>query len=79
MAAALPATPGYIGTLQLAVSLALVQVYGVTPEPVLACALAWHAVNFPPITVLGLWYTRRLGISLTDFRGRGAKPPGSSP
>jgi len=72
-AAALPATPGYVGTLQAAVSVSLVQVYGVPPEPVLACAVAWHAVNFPPITVLGLWYTRRLGISLKDFRGKGAR------
>lgn len=71
--AALPGPPGYVGTLQLAVSLALVQVYGVAPEPVLACAVAWHAVNFPPITVMGLWYTRRLGISLKDFRGGGAR------
>ena len=74
MAAALPGPPGYVGTLQVAVSIALVQVYGVAPEPVLALAIAWHAVNFPPITVLGLWYTRRLGISLRDFRGRGPKP-----
>ena len=73
-AAALPTTPGYVGTLQAAVYVALVQVYGVAPEPVLACAVGWHAVNFPPITVLGLWYTRRLGISLKDFRGRGAQP-----
>lgn len=74
MAAALPATPGYVGTLQVAVSLALVRVYGVAPEPVLACAVAWHAVNFPPITVLGLWYTRRLGISLRDFGARTPEP-----
>ena len=79
MAAALPATPGYIGTLQGAVSLALVGVYGVAPEPVLACAVAWHAVNFPPITVLGLWYARRLGISLKDFRGRGSEPGNPAP
>lgn len=72
-AAAAPNTPGYVGTLQVAVSVALVQVYGVAPEPVLACAVGWHAVNFPPITVLGLWYTRRLGISLKDFRGGRAK------
>ncbi len=70
MAAALPNTPGYVGTVQIAVSLALVQVYGVASEQVLAFAVAWHAVNFPPITVLGLWYTRRLDISLRNFRGR---------
>lgn len=74
MAAALPATPGYLGTLQGAVSLALVGVYDQAAEPVLACAVAWHAVNFPPITVLGLWHARRLGISLKDFRGRGSEP-----
>lgn len=73
MAAALPNTPGYIGTLQVAVSFAVVQVYGVAPEPVLAFAVAWHAVNFPPVTVLGLWYTRRLGISLRDYGGAYAK------
>lgn len=72
LAVALPSTPGYVGTLQAAVSLALVQVYGVPAEPVLACAVGWHAANLPPITVLGLWYTRRLGISLKDFRGGGA-------
>ena len=77
-AAALPATPGYVGTLQAAVSVALVQVYGVEAEPALACAVGWHAVNFPPITVLGLWYTRRLGISLRDFRGRGTEAGGPS-
>ena len=72
-AAALPATPGYVGTLQAAVSVALVQVYGVPPEPVLACSVGWHAVNFLPITLLGLWQIRRLGISLRDFRSGGAK------
>lgn len=77
-AAALPATPGYVGTLQAAVSVALVQVYGVAPEPALACAVGWHIVNLPPITVLGLWYTRRLGISLRDFRGRGTGTGGAS-
>ena len=77
-AAAAPNTPGYVGTLQVAVSVALVQVYGVAPEPVLACAVGWHAVNFPPITVLGLWYTRRLGISLKDFRGRATEAAGTS-
>jgi len=77
-AAAAPNTPGYVGTLQVAVSVALVQVYGVAPEPVLACAVGWHAVNFPPITVLGLWYTRRLGISLKDFRGRATQVAGRS-
>ena len=72
-------TVGYVGTLQAAVLLALVEVYGVAPETALAFAVAWHAVNFPPITILGLWYTRRLGISLKDFRGRGPEPVNAVP
>ena len=79
MAAAFPNTPGYVGTLQIAVSLALVQVYGVAPEPVLAFAVAWHVVNFPPITILGLWHTRRLGISLRNFARRGPEPVNAAP
>ena len=73
-AASLPVTVGYVGTLQAAVLLSLVEVYGVAPETALAMAVAWHAVNLPPITILGLWYTRRLGISLKDFRRRGPEP-----
>ena len=70
LAAAIPAAPGYVGTLQAAVSISLVQVFGADPEAVLACAVGWHAANLPPITLIGLWYGRRLGVSL-------ARPGGS--
>ena len=82
VAVTLPAAPGYLGTFQIGASLALVEIYSVGSELALGFAVGWHLINFFPITLAGLWYTRRLGISLKEFRGRrgegaGAAPPGS--
>ena len=71
VAVSVPAAPGYVGTFQVGASLALVGVYGIEEAPALGFALGWHFVNFFPVTLAGLWYTRRLEISLKDFRGRG--------
>lgn len=73
VAVAMPAAPGYLGTFQLGASVALVEVYGVAEEAAGAFALGWHFVNFFPITLAGLWYARRIGISFRDFRTRGAR------
>ena len=82
VAVTLPAAPGYLGTFQIGASLALVEVYAIGNEPALGFALGWHVVNFFPITLAGLWYARRLGLSLREFRGRrgegaSAATPGS--
>ncbi len=78
VAVTLPAAPGYLGTFQIGASLALVEVYGVGSEPALGFALGWHLVNFFPITLAGLWHTRRLGISLKEFRGRRGEGAGAT-
>ncbi len=70
MAVSVPAAPGYIGTFQAGVSLALVVVYGVAEAPALGFAVGWHLVNFVPITALGLWYCRHLGLRWKDLRGK---------
>lgn len=76
VAVAMPApAPGYLGTFQLGASVALVEVYGVAAETTLGFAVGWHIVNFFPITLAGLWYARRIGISFGDFRQRRAGPP----
>lgn len=72
VAVAMPAPPGYVGTFQVGASVALVEVYGVADEAALAFALGWHFVNFFPITLAGLWYARRIGISFRDFQREGA-------
>ena len=74
-AVAIPAAPGYVGTFHASAALALSQVYGVADEPALGFAFGWHLGSFFPVTFMGLWYARRLGASLKDFRWR--REPGA--
>lgn len=68
-ALAVPApAPGYGGLWQGGAKVALVSVYGVAEEPVLAYALAWQLAASVPTVGLGLWYARRLGVSIRAAR-----------
>lgn len=66
IAVMVPASPGYIGTYHYACFKALT-VFGVTGEKALSVALVIHAVNFFPITLLGLYYLIRGRLSLTGL------------
>ncbi len=72
LAVTVPAAPGYFGTLQAGAKIALVNVYGVATAPALGFAVGWHLGSFFPITLMGLWYARRLGVSLKDISGQGS-------
>jgi len=63
---AIPAGPGFFGTFQFAAIFALESVYGVASEPTQAFAWAYHLGGFFPITFIGLWYARSLGLSLGE-------------
>lgn len=67
-------TPGYFGTFQAGSVLALRDVYGVAEAPALGFAVGWHLGAFVPITLMGLWYARRIGVSIGELRvaGEGA-------
>jgi uncharacterized protein (TIRG00374 family) len=65
-AVAIPAGPGFFGTFQVGAIFALQTVYGVASEPTQAFAWAYHLGGFFPITFIGLWYARSLGLSLGD-------------
>lgn len=68
-AVSIPApAPGYGGLWQVGAKVALVDVYGVAEEPVLAYALVWQLATSVPIVALGLWYARRLGVSFRDAK-----------
>ncbi len=41
-------------------------VWGTASEPALAFAVGFHIAGFVPVTVLGLYYLWRLGISWRD-------------
>ena len=64
--ASLVPAPGFFGTFHAAVRIALSDIYGAAEAPALGFAFGWHLGSFVPITLMGLWYARRLGVSLRD-------------
>jgi uncharacterized protein (TIRG00374 family) len=65
---ALPAAPGFFGTFHYSVDFALSTVYGVAEAQTLAFAYGYHLGGFIPVTLIGLWYARELGLSLGEVR-----------
>jgi uncharacterized protein (TIRG00374 family) len=63
---ALPAAPGFFGTFHISAQFALETVYGAGAFETLAFAYAYHLGGFIPITLLGLWYVRSVGVSLSE-------------
>jgi 4-diphosphocytidyl-2-C-methyl-D-erythritol kinase len=64
---ALPSAPGFFGTFHAAAAWALEGVYGVEAARSLAFAYGYHLGGFFPVTIIGLWYARRMGLSLRDM------------
>lgn len=62
-------TPGFFGTFHAAATLALADVYAVPEASALGFAVGWHLGGFFPITIIGLWYARKLGLSLREMGG----------
>lgn len=62
---AIPSSPGFFGPFEAAAKLGLLP-YGVSPNLIISFATTYHITTFVPITIIGLWYVRRLGISWSD-------------
>ena len=69
LAVAVPSAPGFVGTFHAGAKLALTNVYGVAAASAIGFAFGWHLGGFIPITLMGLWYARRIGLSMRDLRG----------
>lgn len=67
IAVLVPASPGYIGTYHYACFKALTA-FGIGSEKAVSVALVIHALNFFPITLLGLYYLARGRMSLAGLR-----------
>ncbi len=65
---ALPAAPGFFGTFHASAAFALDTVYQAGEVQTLAFAYGYHLGGFIPVTLIGLWYTRKLGLSLGDVQ-----------
>ena len=74
IAVSVPAAPGFFGTFHMGVKLALVDVYLVAAGPALGFAFGWHLGGFIPVTAMGLWYARKLGLSLGEMARSGSEP-----
>ena len=64
---ATPAAPGFFGTFHFGAGWAL-SVFGVPDARALAFAFGYHLGGFIPVTVIGLYYAGRIGLSMGDVR-----------
>ncbi len=62
---AVPAAPGFFGTFHYWANWAL-SVFGVPAPSSLAFAFGYHLGGFIPVTLIGLYYASRIGLSLKD-------------
>jgi uncharacterized protein (TIRG00374 family) len=67
LAVAAPSTPGFFGPFEAAAKAGLA-LYGVSNNMAIAWALPYHVLSLIPITVIGLWYLGRSGISFADLK-----------
>lgn len=65
-AVAAPSSPGFFGVFEAAARIGL-GVYGVAPTDTVSFATSYHILSFIPVTVIGLWYIRRFGLSLSEM------------
>lgn len=63
----IPSAPGFFGTFHAAAVIGLHEVYGVGEGATLAFAFGYHLGGFIPVTLMGLWYAGKLGITLRDM------------
>lgn len=66
-AVAVPSSPGFFGTFHAGVTVGLLGVYGVGAGQTLAFAFGFHLGGFIPVTLIGLYYAWRLGLSLEEI------------
>jgi len=76
---AAPAAPGFFGTFHFGAGWAL-SLFGVPDAQSLAFAYGYHLGGFIPVTVIGLYYAGKIGLSLEDVgssaeRGKTAVAP----
>lgn len=68
LAVSIPQAPGFIGVWQLAASAVLQPIFGAEPERALAFGFGIHLAGFIPVTLIGLYYAWKLGLSLQDVQ-----------
>ncbi|MDX1395080.1 MAG: lysylphosphatidylglycerol synthase transmembrane domain-containing protein [Gemmatimonadota bacterium] len=65
---ALPSTPGFFGPFEFGARVGL-ELYSVEPARIISFAASYHLATFLPVTLLGIWYMRKLGLSRSEISG----------
>jgi uncharacterized protein (TIRG00374 family) len=63
-AVSVPSAPGFWGVYELAAHAVLVTLWSQDATTTLAFAVGFHIAGFLPVTMMGLWYAWKLGLSL---------------
>ena len=61
---AIPAGPGFIGTMQAGIAVSVQEIFGITADQTLSLAVGYHLAGYIPVTALGLYYASRLGLQV---------------
>jgi len=64
LAVSVPSAPGFFGPFEAASSVVLVDMWGTEASKALGFALGFHIAGFFPVTIMGLFYAWRMGLSL---------------
>lgn len=76
---AVPSTPGFFGVFEAGARIGL-EPWGVDESTIASFATSYHILTFLPITLLGLWYLRRFGLSWGEVgRSRAEKTADDRP
>jgi uncharacterized protein (TIRG00374 family) len=65
---AAPQAPGFFGVFELFGQVGL-GLYGIPKDASTAWAISFHALSYIPITLIGVWYFARAGLSMHDLGG----------
>jgi uncharacterized protein (TIRG00374 family) len=63
----LPAGPGFFGTVEYCFVLALAP-YGVSSSQAFPAAIFYHLLNYISVTIVGLYFARKVGYSISRIR-----------
>jgi glycosyltransferase 2 family protein len=67
LAVSLPSPPGYVGIYHAVATFIVSSLFGAaTPEHAVAFATGFHAAGFIPVTLIGLYYAWKMGLSMTE-------------
>jgi uncharacterized protein (TIRG00374 family) len=66
---ALPSAPGFFGVFEKFATVGLA-IYGVQATQATSWAIGYHILTFIPITVIGIYYFSRLGLSFSELQAQ---------